>query len=164
MGKGYTRGVNLTGAKWTKGGAKRRKNFIALDFSAFAEYAEKLDRLGADLQKIFTEVMEEAGQDVQEDVRSAISKPNLPAAGNYSDGDTAKTIVEPVVKWSGSVGELPLGFDKSKPGAGGFLITGTPKMAPDAALADIFTSRRYENNLKKQIEEALQQAIDEHMG
>lgn len=161
---GITRGGNLTGAKWTKGGAKRRKNYIALDFSAFAEYAEKLDRLGADLQKVFTEVMEEAGQDVQEDVRSAITAGNLPAGGKYSGGDTAGTVIEPVVAWSGSVGELPLGFDKSKPGAGGFLITGTPKMAPDAALADIFTSRRYENNLKKQIEEALQQAIDEHMG
>ena len=142
----------------------RRKNFISIDGSAFAEYAEKLDRLGADLQEVFTEAMEKAGTKVQGDVQSAITPGNLPAGGKYSGGDTAGTVIEPVVAWSGSVGELPLGFDKSKPGAGGFLITGTPKMAPDAALADIFTSRRYENNLKKQIEEALQQAIDEHMG
>ena len=142
----------------------RRKNFISIDGSAFAEYAEKLDRLGADLQEVFTGALERAGTKVQEDVQSAISAGNLPAGGKYSTGDTARTVLEPKVIWAGSVGELPLGFDKSKPGAGGWLITGTPKMAPDAALAAIFTQKSYERNIKKEIEADLQQAIDSIMG
>ena len=142
----------------------RRKNFISIDGSAFAEYAEKLDRLGADLQEVFTGALERAGKKVQGDVRSAISAGNLPAGGKYSTGDTAGTVLEPQVIWAGSVGELPLGFDKSKPGAGGWLITGTPKMAPDAALAAIFTQKSYERNIKKEIEADLQKAIDAIMG
>ena len=142
----------------------RRKNFISIDGSAFAEYAEKLDRLGADLQEVFTEAMEKAGTKVQGDVQSAITAGNLPAGGKYSTGETAASVLDPVVTWTGSLGELPLGFDKTKPGAGGFLITGTPKMAPDAALAAIFTQKSYERNIKKEIEADLQKAIDEHMG
>ena len=120
-----------------------------MDGSAFAEYAEKLDRLGADLQEVFTEAMEKAGTKVQGDVQSAITPGNLPGGGKYSTGETAASVLDPVVTWAGSLGELPLGFDKKKPGAGGFLITGTPKMAPDAALAAIFTQKSYERNIKR---------------
>ena len=37
-------------------------------------------------------------------------------------------------------------------------------MAPDAALAAIFTQKSYERNIKKEIEADLQQAIDSIMG
>lgn len=141
----------------------RRKNFIAIEGSAFADYAEKLDKLGADLKQIFDESLTKAGEKVQEDVRGAVSASNLPARGKYSTGDTESSVLDPEVIWSGSVGELPLGFDKTKPGAGGFLITGTPKMAPDYALAKIFTQKSYERNIKKEIEADLQKAIDSIM-
>ena len=142
----------------------KRKNFISIDGSAFAEYAEKLDKLGADLQKVFGDALLKAGTQVQSDVRSAIAPGNLPAKGKYSTGDTMSSVLEPKVTWAGSLGEIKLGFDKTKPGAGGFLITGTPKMAPDFQLAQIFTTKKYENDIKKEIRNDLQQAIDEHMG
>ena len=142
----------------------RRKNFIQIDGSAFAEYAEKLDKLGANLQKVFGDALLEAGEVVQNDVRSALSPENLPAQGKYSTGDTMASVMEPKVTWSGSLGEIPLGFDKSKKGAGGWLITGTPKMAPDHALARIFTQKSYEKMIKKQIEADLQIAIQDIMG
>lgn len=154
--------ANVFGLKWNRGGAKRRKNYISIDFSNFAEYAEKLDRLNADLKKIFGDAMEDAAKQVQEDTRKAVDNANLPAGGNYSDGETKASIIRDVTpKWSGSLGEVKLGFDKSKPGAGGFLITGTPKMAPDAALAEMYSGRKYQRQINKMIEEHLQKALDE---
>lgn len=142
----------------------RRKNFIKIEGSAFADYAEKLDKLGADLKKVFDESLTKAGTKVQEDVREAVAPQNLPARGIYSTGDTEASVLEPKVIWAGSVGELPLGFDKTKPGAGSFLITGTPRMAPDYALTKIFTQKSYETNIKKEIEADLQAEIDRIMG
>ena len=153
--------ANVLGLKWNRGGAKRRKNYISIDFSNFAEYAEKLDRLNADLKKIFGDAMEDAAKQVQEDTRKAVGNANLPAGGNYSDGETKASIIRDVTpKWSGSLGEVKLGFDKTKPGAGGFLITGTPKMAPDALLAEMYSGRKYQRQIQKNIEQSLQKELD----
>ena len=157
--------ANRTGAKWTKGGSLSRKRMIDIDFSNFAEYAEKLDLLGASLKEVFSKAMEEAAEKVQQDTIAALEDVNLPASGIYSQGDTKESvIVDPKTRWEGNLGEIPLGFDKTRKGAGGFLITGTPKMKPDYALEKIYGTRRYENQLKKQIEKALQKEIDRIMG
>lgn len=142
----------------------KRKNFISIEGTAFADYAEKLDKLNADLQQIFGEALEKAGAKVQEDVKAALEGQHLPAKGKYSTGETIESVLEPKVTWSGALGEIPLGFDKTKPGAGGWLITGTPKMQPDYELAKIFTQKSYERNIKKEIEADLQKAIDARMG
>lgn len=150
--------------KGSRGGTKHRKNSLSVDFSAFERYAEKLENLNADLIPVFTETMEAAGKKVAEDTRAAVQAANLPAQGKFSKGTTAESIInDPKVTWSGSVGEMPLGFDKTKPGAGGWLITGTPKMRPDYALQQIYGSKSYERQIKKQIEQSLQKAIDERM-
>ena len=99
----------------------KRKAMISIDFSAFDSYAEQLDNLGADLQEIFTSAMEEVGAEIQEDTINALEKANLPAKGVYSKGTTENQVIrDPKVEWHGTVGEMPLGFDKTKPGAGGF--------------------------------------------
>ena len=143
----------------------KRKNSINIDFSCFATYAEKLDRLGANLQDVIGNAMEDAGKKVADDTEKAMAAGNLPAGGMYSTGATENSIIkDPKVEWHGSVGEIGLGFDKTKPGAGGFLITGTPKMRPDAALAEIYSGKRYENTIRKQIKSDLQREIDQRMG
>lgn len=153
--------ANVFGLKWNRGGAKRRKNYISINFSNFAEYAEKLDRLNADLKKIFGDAMEDAAKQVQEDTRKAVDNAYLPAGGIYSDGETKASIIRDITpKWSGSLGEVKLGFDKTKPGAGGFLITGTPKMAPDAPLAEMYSGRKYQRQIQKKIEQSLQKELD----
>lgn len=161
--RGHTGGA--TGKRrYSQGGAKRRKNFINIDFSAFERYAEKLEDLGADLVPVFTEAMEKAGKKVAEDTGTAVQAANLPATGNYSRGATRESIInDPRVSWSGDLGTLPLGFDKTKPGAGGWLITGTPFMRPDYALEKIYGSKSYERQIKTEIEQSLQKAIDERM-
>ena len=143
----------------------RRKNYINVDFYAFARYAEQLDRLGADLKKVFTKVMETEGEKIADDTMDAIASGNLPASGKYSRGATQKAVIKnPRVRWSGMRGELPLGFDKDVPGSGGWLITGTPKMRPDYKLQDIYGRKTYESKVRRNLNKGLQKAIDEHMG
>lgn len=150
--------------KGSRGGAKRRKNSISVDFSAFEYYAQKLEDLDADLIPVFSDAMELAGKKVAEDTRAAVQVANLPAQGKYSKNTTAESIInDPKVTWSGDLGTMPLGFDKTKPGAGGWLITGTPRMRPDYALEKIYGSKSYERLIKTQIEQSLQKAIDERM-
>lgn len=142
-----------------------RKQMIYIDFSNFADYADQLDRLGANLKEVIARAMEEAAEKVQQDTIAALAKANLPAGGQYSQGETEDAVITDLrPKWEGSVGEVGLGFDKTRPGAGGFLITGTPKMRPDYALERIFGTRRYETEIKKTIEKALQREIDRIMG
>lgn len=142
-----------------------RKQMISIDFKNFSDYAEKIDKLGVNLKSVFSKAMEEAAEKVQQDTIAAIQPVNLPDKGRYSTGDTLNTVIrDPKTKWEGSVGEIPLGFDKTKPGAGGWLITGTPKMRPDYALEKIYGTKRYESELKKTIEKALQREIDKIMG
>lgn len=142
-----------------------RKQMISIDFKNFSDYAEKIDKLGVNLKSVFSKAMEEAAEKVQQDTIAAIQPVNLPAKGRYSTGDTLNSVIrDPKAKWEGSVGEIPIGFDKTKPGAGGWLITGTPKMRPDYALEKIYGTKRYENELKKTIEKALQREIDKIMG
>ena len=162
---GITRGGNYFGKKWNKGGKLSRGRMLAIDFSNFADYAEKLDMLGADLQQVIGDAMEQAAETVQEDVIDAMNKGNLPAGGKYSQGETAASIEHfPKVVWHGSLGEIGIGFDKTKPGAGGFLITGTARVRPNYKVEDIFGRKKYLKKIVDQIEEELQDAIDERMG
>lgn len=155
--------ANKTGKKYTKGGAMSRKSMISIDWSNFADYAEKIEALSGDLKSVFSRAMQEAAEKVQRDTIAAIADANLPAGGKYhgKNRDTeAAVITDLIPNWEGSVAEVGLGFDKTKKGAGGWLITGTPRMKPDIALERIYGSRRYENEIKKTIEKALQRQID----
>ena len=138
-------------------------NMLSIDYTNFSEYAERLENLGADLKEIFDKALLEAAEEVQDDTRTAMAAANLPAKGVYSRGNTEASIVEPEVVWNGSIGEVNLGFDKEKPGAGGFLITGTPKMKPNTKLSEIYTSKKYETKINKKIKETLQDEIDKRL-
>ena len=141
------------------------KNKISIDFKAFSDYAERIDSLGGSLKEVFTKALEKAAETIQEDTLVALDKGNLPAGGKYSRGDTADSVIDDLdVTWSGSLGEISVGFDKTKPGAGGWLITGTPRMAPDKALNQIYKSQGYMNKRKKEMEEVFIEAVDKLMG
>ena len=140
------------------------KKMLSVDFSNFSNYAEKLENLGADLQEIFGKVMQEAAEEVQDETRAALADGNLPAHGKYSQGDTMNSVIDDTsVTWHGYVGEVSLGFDKTKKGSGGFLITGTPKMKPDYKLQEIYQTKKYESKIKKEIEETLQDEINSRL-
>lgn len=156
---------NPFGHKGNRGGAMRRKNSISIDFSVFEDYAAELDDLGANLQEIFEDVMEQEAETVQEDTLEALDNANLPAQGEYSIGTTKDNVNQhPKVEWSGSIAEVGLGFDKSKPGAGGFLITGTPRMKPDQALVEIYGRKKYQKRIQDSIMDYLQAEIEDRLG
>ena len=142
----------------------KRKQFISLEYGAFDSYIERLRSVEADVEKVVADAMEKAAEKVQEDTIKALEKSHLPAKGKYSQGDTEESVVrdlKPTV--TRQYVEVKLGFDKTRPGAGGFLITGTPKMQPDRALAQIYGSRKYQTDITNQIKEDLDKAIKERM-
>lgn len=157
---GY-RGQSGGGRRFSRGGSKSRKSGISIDFNGFAEYAEILDEMGRNVQQVFTDAMEQAGQTIAEDTHDAVARANLPAGGRFSRDHTENAIIDdPKVEWSGGLGEMKLGFDYARPGAGGFLITGTPKMRPDHALEVIYAQKKYERDLKKNIDEVFRDYIE----
>lgn len=144
------------------------KQALDIDFSGLGELTEKLDELGGNIKEAIDKAMEKATREIQKDTIAALDDAYLPARGKYSTGETKKSVYRDIrVEWSGNVGTAHLGFDKSKPGAGGFLITGTPKMQPDQQLAKIYsqksTSKAYEKRMKKQIEQDLKDEIERRM-
>ncbi len=156
--------MNKSGKKWNKGGALSRKQMLSLDTSAFDDYIERLRAIEADVGKVVADAMEKAAEKVQQDTLQAIQPGKLPAKGRYSQGDTAASVlrdVKPTV--SSRYVEVNLGFDKTKSGAGGFLITGTPKMAPDRALVSIYGSRKYQTDITNEIRQELDKAIKERL-
>lgn len=154
----------MAGRKGSKGG-KFKRNAFYLDWSQFAEFAEDLDALGADLQRIFDDIMEQSAKTLQDDTFEAMDAKNLPAKGKYSQGKTKQAIERnPRVKWSGTRGDVGFGFDKTKVNAGSYLITGTPRMTPNYALEDIFVRKKYKKELVRDIMEYFMAEIEDRMG
>ena len=154
----------MAGRKGSKGGKFKRNGFY-LDWSQFEEFAEDLDGLGADLQKIFDDIMTQSAETIQDDTFEAMDAKNLPAKGKYSQGKTKQAIERtPNVKWSGTRGDVGFGFDKTKVNAGSYLITGTPRMQPNYALEDIFVRKKYKKELVRDIMEYFMAEIEDRMG
>ena len=149
--------------KGTKGGSRIK---LKLELKGFEELIEKLDELADNaLKPVLSEALEDIGEDIGQRTYEAMDKSNLPAQGKYSDGQTKATVVKnPKVEWNGSICEISVGFDKTKPGTGFLLITGTPRMQPVYELEKIYVHKEYNRWVNKQIREALNEAIIEKMG
>lgn len=136
------------------------RNMFKLDTTGFIWLIKRLEGLNGDVQTAVTDALEQAGEKVTEDTHEAVSPPNLPRGGKYSHGDTEASIVTPQVTWiGGTTAEMPVGFDFAKPGAGGYLITGTPKMRPDMALQKIYRRKKYMRDIQQDMAEVVQDYI-----
>lgn len=141
------------------------RNLLKLDISGFEEYIQKLEKLEADIKPIVSDALNQAGETITDDTFDAMSDSNLPRGGEYSTGKTKESIIKnPRVKWSGATAEIGVGFDFSEPGAGGYLITGTPRMAPDKALNRIYKSKKYMKDIQKDMIDIFQDEINRRMG
>lgn len=137
---------------------------LSFSTDGFAQYAAELESLGGDLKAFFTDQLEQIGETIAEDTIEAVRESNLPSGGKYSTGDTEKSIIRnPKVEWNGNVGSIGVGFDYAKPGAGGFLITGTPRMRPDYKLEDIYARKKYSSQLMRDVGDALEAEITKYM-
>lgn len=141
------------------------RNLLKLDTSGFEDYIAQLEKLEADVKPIVEDALNKAGETITKDTIDAVAEPNLPRGGKYSTGETKESIItNPKVKWSGSIAEIGVGFDFTKPGAGGFLITGTPRMAPDKPLNKIYKSKKYMKDIQEDMTEIFQKEINRRMG
>ena len=140
------------------------RNTLRLDTSGFDAYIRKLDSLGGDVRMAVNDALGSAADKIEKDTRAALAHVNLPAKGRFSSGDTEESIVtNPNVEWDGTVASIPVGFDFNKPGAGGFLITGTPRMKPDYELQRMYKQKRYMAQIQNQIGDALLDAVHDAM-
>lgn len=140
------------------------RNTLKLQLGGFQELITKLDLLQGDVKKAVTDALEQTGETIGEDTVDAVDNANLPAKGEYSKGQTkASIITNPTVHWSGNQAEIGVGFDYSKKGAGGFLITGTPRMKPDYALQKIYKRKKYMNQIQNDMADVVNDYIQEKM-
>ena len=137
---------------------------IKCQIYGFDEMIEKLDEINANVKDFVTESLEAVGEDIGVYTKEAIKKEELPAGGKYSTGATAQSvIINPKVEWSGTFASIGVGFDYSKDGAGGMLISGTPRMQPVQGLVDIYKRKKFwkkmsaglEDNFKDYVEEVI---------
>ena len=142
-----------------------KRNGLSLSLGGFENLITQLDELGGDIEAVVTDALTQAGETIGDDTFKAMAKANLPAGGKYSREDTIKSVIrQPKVEWNGTVAEIGVGFDKTKSGVGSLLITGTPKMPPDAALEKIFGRKKYQKQINDDISAVISAAIDEKLG
>lgn len=111
-----------------------------------------------------TDALQQASETIAKDTEAAMVAANLPASGTYSDGTTRESIIrDSQVRWEGLIGWVPVGFDFSLPGAGGFLISGTPRMRPNQELARMYKQKRYMNQIQKEIGDVIMNYVIDAM-
>lgn len=138
------------------------RNILKLDTRGIEELITRLDQLNGNVKAAVTDALTQAGETITDDTRAAIQPQHLPAKGKYSNGDTSRSIIDhPQVEWSGTIAEIGVGFDFGKPGAGGYLITGSPKMTPDFELQRIYKQKKYMSEIQKDMGELISDYIEE---
>ena len=142
-----------------------KRNTLRLDLSGFNELITKFEGLQGDVKEAVSDALEQAGETIEWDTKDAVKESNLPANGKYSKGDTEKSIVEePKIVWSGTKAEIGVGFNYDQHGAGGFLITGTPRMKPDYELQKIYKRKKYMSDIQKDMADVVNGYIEDKMG
>ena len=142
-----------------------RRNTLRLDLSGFNELITKLESLDGDVKGAVTEAMEQAGQTIHDDTVAAMKDEYLPAKGKFHHhgNPTEKSIVTTTVEWDGTTAIAPVGFDYGEKGAGGLLISGTPRMAPNRQLEQIYTRKKYMTQLQKDMQKVVTDYIKKTM-
>lgn len=135
------------------------KNKLSLDFKVFAEYAEKLDKLGGDVQGAADQVLQNAHDIVTANIKRDMQK-------HHRTGKTEKSILDHArVEWSGNMASIDVGFDLANGGlASIFLMYGTPRMEKDQQLYDHIYGRAVTAQLKKMTETTMTRAIKRRLG
>ena len=103
--------------------SSRKKLFI--DFSGFADYAERLENLGGDLKATADKALQASHDYVTENLKDDMKR-------HHKTGRTERSLLEDSkVEWTGNVGSIEVGFDIANGGLPSvFLMYGTPKHAP----------------------------------
>lgn len=141
------------------------RNTLKLDTSGLEKLLTELDSLGGNVKQTAELALKKAGVQIMNETILAVSKPKLPAQGKFSYGDTSESIIHhPKVEWEGNVASIPVGFDFSKPGSGGYLIEGTPRMPPATELRQIYKGKRYMAEIQKMMQNIVWEELKKEWG
>lgn len=139
-------------------------NKLTFDTTIFDNYIEKLEELGnSDLIKQAVDSgLKSAKAKVNEDIKKALVKPNMPRKGIYSTGKSKRAIDKDFkVKWNGTIAELPVGLSWDKLGKlASVLINGTPKQAPIMGLKEAIYGAKARRHVKKEVRQAIEKIIE----
>lgn len=138
--------------------AKKTKNKLTLQFSGFAEYAEKLDALGGSLKETTEKALKESHAFVTPKLIEAMDKHN-------QTGETVGSIITHApVEWVGATAEIKVGFELEKGGMPSiFLMYGTPRHEPNHSGTDAddeLYNAIYGNATKKEIARIQKEIFD----
>lgn len=141
------------------------RNILRIDVSGIEETISKLDKIAKqDTKKATEEALTKAGERIEKDTIQGLDDSNLPAGGDYHSSQrwTEKSVIRnPQVEWKGESASIGVGFDFGKKGAGGYLISGTPKMKRDEALYRIYKSKSYMKEIQDDMEKTVGKYIKE---
>ena len=140
-----------------------KRNTLRLDTSGFEALIEKLDEVQGDIKAAVTDALLQAAETVHDDTVDALRDEYLPRHGEYSTGRTKTTVVPAAVEWSGMTAVAAVGFDYGEEGAGGFLISGTPRMQPNRKLEQIYTRKKYMRQLQEDMQEVITDYINDKL-
>lgn len=139
-------------------------NKFKCEIFGFEEMITRLDEVEGNVKGFVTETLETVGEDVGVYTKEAVAKSKLPAQGKYSKGDTERSVImNPTVEWQGMVASINVGFDYTKEGAGGLLISGTPRMRPVQELVSIYKRKTFWKKISDGIGESFNDYIEEAM-
>lgn len=135
------------------------KNKISLEFKAFEEYAEKLDKLGGDLNAVTEKALQKSHDFIMPKLHRDMSK-------HRRSGETEKSIVDDAkVEWEGTTASIRIGFKISDGGLPSiFLMYGTPRMQKDQQLYDDIYGKRTKKQIAELQEKTFARAIKKIMG
>lgn len=135
------------------------KNKISLEFKAFEEYAEKLDKLGGDLKAVTEKALQNSHDFIMPKLHRDMNK-------HHRTGRTEKSIVDDAkVEWEGTTASIRIGFKISDGGLPSiFLMYGTPRMQKDQQLYDDVYGKRTKKQIAELQEKTFARAIKKVMG
>lgn len=141
--------------------AKKKNGF---DASVLAKYAEELEAAGghAAIERATEAAMISAKMLINNEIRNAMQPGNLPAGGEYSEGDTLESLdTTTAVKWEGNTASLRLGFDMSESGITSILLMyGTPKMKPANGLREAVYGESARRTARQEQETAIKKVLE----
>ena len=128
-----------------------KKNKLSIDFAAFAEQAEILEKVGGNLNDTVDTILEESKDLVNAQLHAEMLKHHRTGQTELSIRDGAK------VEWEGMTAKIAVGFDIANGGLPSiFLMYGTPRMQKDQQLYNAV----YGSSTKRKIKELQSQIFD----
>lgn len=142
--------------------SKRRK--IGIDFTNFADYAERLEKLGGSLEQTVETALIKSKELVLDSLHDAMKRHNR-------SGRTEEAILDDArVVWSGGEASIDIGFDIAHGGLSsvflmyGTTVNGTPRTPKDQVLYDAVYGAATQRKIKKLQEDIFKEAVSKLMG